>query len=89
MSEDVWNFVIRCSPCYNKQQTFDVLVSRLRIVYLELILFLRRQGAPMPYHHCSLFPAYMIAATTPLALFSHACYLTSIWIALNCLPVET
>jgi len=79
MSEDVWNFVIRCSPCHNKHKIFDVLVSRLRIVFLELIPFLHRQGALMPYHQCSLFPAYMIASTTPTRQhFSHAWYLTSV-----------
>jgi hypothetical protein len=91
MSEDVWNFVIRCSPCHNKHKTFDVLVSRLRIVFLELILFLHRQGALMPYHHCSLFPRIHDCRNNPntSALFYHAWYLTSVGIELNCLTVET
>jgi hypothetical protein len=91
ISEDVWNFVIRCSFCHSKHKTFDVLVSSLKIVFLELRLFVHRQGVLMPYHYCSLFPRIHDGLSNPhtSALFSHAWYLTSVWIELNCLPIET
>ncbi len=83
ISEDVWNFVIRCSLCQSKHKTFDVLIPRLRIVFLELILFLHRQGALMSSHYCSLFPAYMIAST--ILTHQHSSlmpgYLISVWFA--------
>jgi hypothetical protein len=74
ISEDVWNFVIRCSLCQSKHKTFDVLISRLRIVFLELILFLHPQGALMSSHYCSLFPRIhdCLNNTNTSALVSHA-----------------